>query len=339
VVGLSEFLLANREQIEFAERGPHLIRDTVYGCISHSAEPFAKEMRSTVAGPNLVLAGKNSVATSGARALRGAADARGFNNPIFVVANRADDGKDDWQPSLKRFAQTNDGFTLVDLADVYTLPDLYFFSLEFDRIFKTVNTTSQNLFNIHFSLLPAYKGMYTSALPIMRGETTSGVTLHRIERGIDTGPIISQVAFPIDPDDTARDLYFKYLRHGSELFGAMVGKLLDNEYRAIPQSAAGSSYYGRATIDYANLAIDLMKTAEEVRNQIRAFTFPEYQTVTLDDLEIYTAEFTDVPSGSKPGSIVSKTVGVRHLATIDYDLRLVGKELARSDATSQPLGR
>ena len=57
------------------------------------------------------------------------------------------------------------------------------------------NFLNARLYNIHFSYLPAYKGMFTSALPIKNGEVDSGVTLHKIESGIDTGDIIDQIKF------------------------------------------------------------------------------------------------------------------------------------------------
>ena len=55
--------------------------------------------------------------------------------------------------------------------------------------------------------------MYTSCLPILNGETITGVTLHKIDSGIDTGYIIKQKVFKININDTARDLYLKYLKN------------------------------------------------------------------------------------------------------------------------------
>ena len=59
------------------------------------------------------------------------------------------------------------------------------------EIIKTKNFKSNKLFNLHFSLLPSYKGMHTSAFPILNGEKYSGVTIHKIDNGIDTGDIIA----------------------------------------------------------------------------------------------------------------------------------------------------
>ena len=69
--------------------------------------------------------------------------------------------------------------------------------IEFDQIIKPTEFRSNRLFNIHFSYLPEFKGMYTSAIPILQGSTHTGVTLHGIDQGIDTGPIIAQEKFEI----------------------------------------------------------------------------------------------------------------------------------------------
>jgi len=267
------------------------------------------------------------MAVSGALAVRAAADARGWTDqPVYVVPNRTDSGEDDWQPSLRRFATVTPGFEIVDLETVYNLPDLFFFSLEFDRLVRTDRTSSQNLFNIHFSLLPAYKGMSTSVWPILEGRTESGVTLHRILRGIDTGPIIGQSRIEIGPDDTSRDLYLKYIEHGTELFESMVDRLLDGDFVATPQSGEGSTYFSKSDLDYSNPVSNFARTAFELRNRIRAFTFPEYQVVSIDGLSVSSSQITDIQSELTPGSVVRREPGMRQIATIDFDLILTGTE-------------
>ena len=107
---------------------------------------------------------------------------------ILVVLNKTDNGINTFQRSFKQYAELN-GLTIVQLEDVYKLKDIIFLSLEFDRIIRPCLFETRKLFNIHFSLLPAYKGMYTSALPILNGEKKTGVTLHCIDAGIDTGAL------------------------------------------------------------------------------------------------------------------------------------------------------
>lgn len=277
-------------------------------------------------GPTLVVAGKTTMAIAGALAVRAEADSRGFDAPILLVPNATDDGTDGWQPSLRRFASTTPGFELAGLEEVYALPHLYFFSLEFDRLVRTERTLSENLFNIHFSLLPAYKGMSTSIWPILEGRTESGVTLHRILSGIDTGPIISQVSFAIEPQDTGRDLYLKYIEHGTKLFGSMAGRLLDGDFEAEPQPAQGSSYFSKSDLDYSAPITSFAKTAFELHNRIRAFTFPEYQLVRVDGLDVTASTITETLSSARPGTVVERGPGRRRISTVDYELVLTGHE-------------
>jgi methionyl-tRNA formyltransferase len=222
----------------------------------------------------ICIAGKNAIAVN---ALKFLLDECGVSpDDLFVCPNKTDNGEDHWQPSLKKFA-TEHHVKVVSLEELYEFSDLYFFSLEFDRIIKPNKFKSQRLYNIHFSLLPKYKGMFTSVFPLLNGDSKSGVTLHLIDSGIDTGDIIAQTAFELTLNDTCRDLYFKYLKNGEVLFKQNFHKLLNGDYSTTPQPALGASYFSRNSIDFQNIAIDLKKTSFEIHNQVRAFIFPEYQ--------------------------------------------------------------
>ena len=173
---------------------------------------------------NLIIAGKNNIAVD---VLKFALD--NLNMPIFVVLNKTENFQNNFQKSLGFYAKRWN-VTIKKLEDIYDLNDSIFLSLEFDRIIKPDLFKSKNLFNIHFSLLPAYKGMYTSALPILNGEDKSGVTLHRINSGIDTGEIIAQTEIKINYKDTARDLYIKYIDFGTKLVLKNLSSLIDNSF-------------------------------------------------------------------------------------------------------------
>ncbi|CAM2827837.1 formyltransferase family protein [Helicobacter burdigaliensis] len=174
---------------------------------------------------------------------------------------------------------------IINLEEAYNIENLLFISLEFDRIIKPSNFLTSRLFNIHFSLLPKYKGVYTSIMPILFGEAKSGVSLHRIDEGIDTGAIIAQKSFKIDINDSARDLYFKYLKNDFLLFKANIDKLIGNNFIAIPQNNLESTYFSRKEIDL-NFEINFNKTSFQIHNQIRAFIFREYQLPKIKDNRI-----------------------------------------------------
>lgn len=269
-------------------------------------------------GLKVCIAGKNQIAVN---ALLYMVEA-GWKDRLVVCPNRTDDGVSRWQPSLVRFAQEI-GIEVVTLDTVQDIEDLIFFSLEFDRLVKPSAFKSCRLYNIHFSALPAYKGMYTSVLPILHGSSKSGVTLHVIESGIDTGPIIDQHVFPLPDIWTARDLYFAYLDQSFKLLRKNFDELVDAKPPvATPQSAKGSTYYSKSSIDYNNLSINLRDTAEGIVRQLRAFSFREYQTPVIHGLEIGSWEILPEVSLEDPGTILHQDSENVKIATIDYQLNL-----------------
>jgi methionyl-tRNA formyltransferase len=239
----------------------------------------------------------------------------------FVICNKTDKGVNTWQPSLKLAAKEH-LVREVGLAEIYHLEDLLFISLEFDRLIKPKLFRSKALFNIHFSALPAYKGMYTSVHPILNGEDFSGVTLHKIDAGIDTGDIIDQIIIPIGSNTTAGELYRLYLDHAFILFKNNIKSLTGNNYAANKQGKTKSSYFSKNSIDFSNIKIDLNKTAFEMHNQFRAFIFREYQLPEYRGYKICRSEILDTKSTEKPGSLVFEDYSCLVVASIDYNIKL-----------------
>jgi len=264
----------------------------------------------------ICIAGKNSIATN---ALIHSIELYG-GEKIVVCPNPSDDGISRWQPSLRRFAYEF-GINVVKLEDLYEINDLIFLSLEFEKIIRPEKFLSTQLFNIHFSNLPSYKGMFTSAWPILNGELQSGVTLHKIDSGIDTGEIIDQKIFDISPNETARTLYFKYLKYGLNLFKENVRNLVEKNYTSTPQKYSNSSYFSKNSINYSDLNINLNNTAEIISREIRAFSFREYQLPNIKNMRVGSHQIMTQRSNLKPGSLIQKNDGWI-LSTIDYDVFL-----------------
>jgi methionyl-tRNA formyltransferase len=267
----------------------------------------------------LCIAGKNDIASNG---LAYVADEFAADVELFALPNGNDPGKHTWQKSLLLTARDLGVAVVERIEDLYDAEDVVFISLEFDRLIKVDRFKSDELFNIHFSKLPAYRGMYTSVLPILHGKDESGVTLHVIDSGIDTGDFIDRTEFAIEADDTARDLYFKYSAHALELFGRNVRSLVEGSYSSAPQDVTGASYYSKGSIDFGNVQIDLRKTAFEVKNQIRAFAFVEYQLPVVGGHRIVSADILSNRSDGALGDVVACEDDSMVVATIDYDVKL-----------------
>ena len=240
---------------------------------------------------------------------------------IFAITNRNDDGEDNYQRSFLKYVKNN-GITLVTLPDIYEWEDLIFLSLEFDRIICPEKFRSKKLFNIHFSLLPAYKGVFTSALPILKGEKYGGVTFHYMDRGIDTGDIIDQYRFEIPEDYKAVDLYLRCIAEGTSLVIKNINNVLIGNIKATPQPKQGSTYFSTDAINYSNLSIDFKTTAGQIDCQIRAFSYRPFQLPKVNDCPIFYTEITNERSVEKPGVILEDNRDFFRVASIDYDILL-----------------
>jgi methionyl-tRNA formyltransferase len=258
----------------------------------------------------LCIAGKSQAAVD---VLRGAQSLSGIR--IVCLPNANDGGVDGWQPSLLKAAREA-GVETVTLDCAMRRPELCFMSVEYDSIVRPERFATTALFNIHFSLLPKYRGCNTAVWPILEGEENHGVTLHEIDAGVDTGAIIDQRAFPIG-DMTARDLYFRCMALGSELVLEWLPRLLAGDYRATPQSEEGASCYRRKDLDFSRKEIDLAQSTAAVLRQVRAFTFPEYQRPTYKGVDILEARPAESPEREEDRGRASIVV-----PTLDGALRL-----------------
>lgn len=238
---------------------------------------------------------------------------------LGVVCNKTETGQNTWQKSLRFFAKMKKipEYTLEKLFDI---KELIFLSLEYDKIIKPELFKSNKLYNIHFSLLPQYKGMYTSAIPILNDEKEVGVTLHKIDRGIDTGDIIEQKSFELLNSYNCRDLYLQYVKYGTELVINNLENIINEKVVMHPQTSQNSTYYSQKYIDYSNINIDLCQTALGIQKQIRAFSFREYQLPEVYNRKIIGTRITKSRSKEKAGNIIYNDLRSMILSTIDYNI-------------------
>ena len=220
------------------------------------------------------IAGKNQCSIDALKYLLERPDVK--NDSICVCPNNDDNGVDTWQPSLLKFANDNN-IQLKQLKQLYSISDLKFFSLEYDRIIDTNNFKSGKLFNFHFSLLPKYRGCHTNYLQIKNGEKFTGVTCHEIDNGIDSGKIIDQIQYNLKKNDTAKENYLKLMSTSVRLFMKLFDLLSKGNYSTEKQVEKNSTYYARTEINYKLIEINFNTTLLDIHNQIRALIFPPYQ--------------------------------------------------------------
>jgi methionyl-tRNA formyltransferase len=264
----------------------------------------------------LCIAGKNQIAVDVLRLARDRGKWR-----LLVLPNAGDDGTDGWQPSLRREAETL-GVDVVSIEEVMAETDLCFLSAEYDRLIRPGRFATRRLFNIHFSLLPKFRGCHTAIWPILNGESEHGVTLHWIDAGMDTGPTIDQSRFDLRTL-TAREAYFRCMAEGSSLIGKWLDRLVEGDPPALPQDEASASSYGRSALDFGRRELDPEGTVEQLQLTYRAFTFPEFQRPSLNGRAVTALEVDTLASGPSPaGTIEVLGDGWQRLWASDGAVRL-----------------
>jgi methionyl-tRNA formyltransferase len=187
--------------------------------------------------------------------------------------------------------------------------------------------------NIHASLLPRWRGAAPIQRAIEAGDARTGVTIMRMEAGLDTGPMLLAEAVKVGPGDTAATLH--------DTLAALGGRLIVDALRRLdtlvpqPQPAEGVTYAHK--IDKAEAAIDWAQPAEVVERRIRAFDpFPGCTARIGDDtIKLWRAQLA-TGSGA-PGEILDVAPGGITVACGSGVLRLVelqkpgGRRLASAD--------
>lgn len=128
----------------------------------------------------------------------------------------------------------------------------------------------QGWINLHFSLLPAYRGAAPVQRAVWAGEQITGATTFRIVRELDAGPTFGMMTQAILPDDTAGTLFDKLAEGGAGLMLATLDGLAGGSLRAIDQPNEGISYAPKIEVDDA--AVDWTQSAPAIDRQIRACT-------------------------------------------------------------------
>ena len=107
--------------------------------------------------------------------------------------------------------------------------------------------------NLHFSLLPAWRGAAPVQHAIMAGDEVTGATTFRLEQGLDTGPTFGVMTEAIRPDDTSGDLLVRLAESGAGLLVATLDALEAGDLKAVPQSGEGVSLAPKISVQDARI--------------------------------------------------------------------------------------
>lgn len=157
--------------------------------------------------------------------------------------------------------------------------------------------------NIHASLLPRWRGAAPIHAAIREGDPETGITIMLMDAGLDTGPILSQRAIPILPDDTGQSLHDKLADLGAELLIETLPAYLSRKIQPQPQREHLVTYAPQ--IIKAQGLIDWSQSAQVIERLVRAFT-PWPGTFTLwrgKQLKIHAGKDSAYPTNSETGFV------------------------------------
>jgi methionyl-tRNA formyltransferase len=165
--------------------------------------------------------------------------------------------------------------------------------------------------NIHASLLPRWRGAAPIQRALLAGDPVTGVTIMRMEAGLDTGPMLLSRSVRIDARDNAKSLHDKLAALGAQLIEESLQALKAGALPEVAQPLEGVTY--AAKIDKAEAQIQWGQHAEEISRQVRAFNPAPVAETRFEgkQLRIWEAEPIDSPAssglGRPPGSVLTAT--------------------------------
>src|SRR5579875_1855167 len=124
--------------------------------------------------------------------------------------------------------------------------------------------------NLHFSVLPAWRGAAPVQHAILHGDEITGATTFRIVAELDAGPVYGVVTEPVRDRDTAGDLVARLARSGAELLVRTLDGIESGQLQAVPQPADGASFAPKITP--ADARVDWSRPAIAIDRLIRACT-------------------------------------------------------------------
>jgi methionyl-tRNA formyltransferase len=201
--------------------------------------------------------------------------------------------------------------------------------------------------NIHASLLPRWRGAAPIARAIEAGDRETGITIMRMDAGLDTGPMLLMESTPIDVTTTAARLHDSLAVMGGRLIVEALYRLEQNSLPATAQPATGATYAKKLNKEEAR--IDWSRSAEEIARRIRAFNPAPVAWSELDGERIrcWDARTLNLPTQAPPGTIIDAGNNGLLIATSDGVLAVTqlqrpgGKVLDAAAVTRgwSPVGR
>lgn len=182
--------------------------------------------------------------------------------------------------------------------------------------------------NVHASLLPRWRGAAPIQHAILAGDAETGVSIMRMEQGLDTGPVYATSAIPIEDSDTGGSLHDKLAELGASLLIDTLPAIIEGRAEPEPQDAATATYAPK--ISKQDARVDWRCEATALARFVRAYDpWPVAEGHLVDGrvLRIWSAVAVAAPNDAPPGTVVATGPGGIDVATGAGWLRITALQL------------
>ena len=191
-----------------------------------------------------------------------------------------------------------------------------------------LNVAKHGSFNIHTSLLPKYRGAAPIQRSLINCDKETGISFMKMDAGLDTGPVLQSIKFPIEEGTNTEDLEEIMSDISSRNILYVIDSIVENTFSLTEQNENESSYAPKVTKDEAR--IDWTKSAEEIVGKINGLcpnpcAFSEYKN---ERIIIHRAKINTLPS-SLPGKVIKADKNEFLVSGKDQCVEI--KELARQN--------
>ena len=199
-------------------------------------------------------------------------------------------------------------FSVENFSGEQNIPDV-FIVVAYGKIMpeEILNLPKLGSINIHYSLLPKYRGASPVESVILNGDEETGITIQKMEYKMDSGPIIAQEKIQILSDEKAGELRKRLIKIGGELLVKTLPNFIENKITPIPQDETQATYCKKIKKEdgLINLNDDGIKNYNRFRAYAtwpRTFFFKKSKRIIITDAKLENGEFKIlkiIPEGGK----------------------------------------